>query len=285
MADLKGHAVVITGAGAGMGAAHARAAAALGAKVVVNDINATAAETVVGEIRAAGGIAVAGPHDIRDPAAAEALIGRCIAEFGAITGLVNNAAVCLRAPFETATLEQLRASLEVNVVGVFNCARAAVGPMLKQGGGSIVNITSGAQTGQDDLGCYGATKGAVSSFTYAWAGELRDRGVRVNAVSPMASTAMSNFSQDLAPPEANAPPVLYLLSDLSKHVTGQVIRITGKKLSVMCHPAIRSPILEHDHWTLDSVAEAFESTFSANQLPTNVAVYDIAAVTIPPART
>jgi NAD(P)-dependent dehydrogenase (short-subunit alcohol dehydrogenase family) len=270
--------VVITGAGGGIGAAYARAACLAGAKVVVNDVDAAGAETVVGEIRAAGGTAVAAIHDIRDPAAAEALIGRCISEFGSITGLVNNAALFVNVPFEEESVDNLRRLLEVNVVGLFNCARAAVGPMLAQGRGSIVNVTSGAQTGQSGLSVYGATKGAVASFTYAWAGELKGRGVRVNAISPMGSTPMSNFRADLPRPEDNGPPVLYLLSDLSKDVTGQVVRVVGNKLSIMCHPANRAPVLEREAWDLDTVAEAFDQTLGALQVPTDVATYEITSV-------
>jgi NAD(P)-dependent dehydrogenase (short-subunit alcohol dehydrogenase family) len=278
LADLKEHSIVITGAGGGIGAAYARAAAQAKANVVVNDIDREGAEKVVSEIRSAGGVAVAEVQDVRDPVAAEALIRRCISEFGAVTGLVNNAALFVDTPFEHESVENLRRLLETNVVGVFNCARAAIGPMLAQGKGSIVNVTSGAQTGQPGLSVYGATKGAVASFTYAWAGELRERGVRVNAISPMGSTPMSNFSPDLPRPEDNAPPVLYLLSDRSRHVTGQVVRIVGDKLSIMCHPANRAPVLEGEVWTLDSVAEAFDRTLGALQVPTNVAAYDIVSV-------
>jgi NAD(P)-dependent dehydrogenase (short-subunit alcohol dehydrogenase family) len=278
MAGLDGEAVVITGAGQGLGAAYARAAAAHGAAVVVNDVNAATAEATAVEIRQAGGRAVAHPCDIRDPAAAEALIGRCISEYGFISGLVNNAGVLHEVPFEAETVENLRAHLEVNVIGLFNCARAAVGPMLARGRGSIVNATSGAQTGQVGRTTYGASKGAVASFTYGWAGELKDRGVRVNAISPMASSPMSRFNPDLPPPEANAPPVLYLLSNRSKDVTGQVVRIVGNKLSLMGHPANRAPVLEREAWTLDTVAEAFDQTLGALQVPTNVATYDIVSV-------
>jgi NAD(P)-dependent dehydrogenase (short-subunit alcohol dehydrogenase family) len=278
MADLNGKSVVVTGAGQGLGCAYAKAAAAAGAKVVVNDVNAEAAERVAREICEAGGVAAAVPQDIRDPQAAEALIAHCVSRFGAVTGLVNNAALFAREPFETANVERLRALLDVNVVGLFNCARAAVGPMLAQGSGSIVNITSGAHAGQPGLSLYGATKGAVASFTYGWAAELGDRGVRVNAVSPMASTAMSDFNQRLPAPEANAPAVLYLLSDLSKGVNGQIVRINGRQLSLMSHPANRTPVLEREVWTLDSVAEAFEAVLSARQLPTNVVTYEIASV-------
>jgi NAD(P)-dependent dehydrogenase (short-subunit alcohol dehydrogenase family) len=286
MTGLSGEAVVITGAGAGIGAACARAAAAAEAMVMVNDINVEGAESVAAEIRATGGRAVAHSGDVSQPEHAKALIEHCIAEFGFISGLVNNAGICLWGPLEEARIEDLRRMVEVNLFGVFNCARAAVGPMLARGRGSIVNITSGAQTGMKNLGSYGATKGAVASFTYCWSGELRDRGVRVNAVSPMAATAMATAGlPNHPPPEANAPIVLYLLSDRAKAVTGQVVRSHGRQLCLMNHPGIKTPVLERDGWwTLESVAKAFDETLAAQQLPTDLAVYEIAKVIPPSAR-
>lgn len=278
MTDLAGQAVVITGGGRGMGAAYARAAAALGAKVVVNDIDADVAQEVVAQIRDAGGIAVAAVEDLRDPAAAERVVAHCIAEFGSITGLVNNAAICTQSLFVEETLERLRALIEVNVIGLFNISRAAIGSMRAQGFGSIVNIVSGAQTGQNGLSSYGATKGAVASFTYAWSSELEGSGVRVNAISPMAQTRMSGGLASLPLPEANVPPVMFLLSDRAEGLTGQVVRIMGNKLSIMAHPANRAPVLESDNWSLDSVGDAFDTTLRALALPSNVATYEISAV-------
>lgn len=277
MSGLEGKSVVITGAGNGIGAAYARAAAAAGAQVVVNDINAEAAHAMVDQIRRAGDRAIAQPGDIRSPDAAAALIKRCIAEFGAIDGLVNNAAISRADTAWEAKADDLRAMLEVNVLGLFHCGQAALGAMMAQGSGSIINITSGAHTGQPTLGCYGATKGAVASLTYTWAGELRDHGVRVNAVSPVGMSAMGSIP-GLPPAEANAPAVLFLLSDRSRDVTGQILRIHGSRLSLMCHPANRAPVLERTSWTMDTVAEAFNDTLGALQLPTNVATYDVANV-------
>jgi len=261
-----------------MGAAYAVAAAGMGAGVIVNDVDREAAETVAAGIRGNGGRAVAEVRDIADPVAATEIIRRCVSEFGAITGLVNNAAIQFVGPFEQTTPDQLRTAIEVNLLGTYNMMRASIEPMLAQGRGSIVNITSGAHTGQPGLSLYGATKGAVASLTYGVAGEMLGRGVRVNAVSPMASTMMSSYAAHLPAPEANVPPVMYLLSDRSAAINGQVVRITGRKLSLMCHPAIRAPILESDCWTPESVAEAFDTTLAQNQLPTNVGVYDIASV-------
>ena len=272
---LEGQAVVITGAGGGLGEAYAIAAARCGARVVVNDVNGDAAERVAARIRGDGGAAVAERGDIREPLAAGALIARCVGEFGRITGLVNNAGIFFNESFGQASLEHLRLLLEVNVVGTFNCAQAALGPMLEQGGGSIVNVTSGAHTGQPGLSSYGASKGAVASFTYGWACDLKDTGIRVNAVSPLAFTPMAKHLPHLPPPQANVGPVLYLLSDRSNHITGQVIRIAGRKLSLMCHPANRAPVLESDEWSFDAIAAAFETTLTAQQLPLDVVTYEV----------
>jgi NAD(P)-dependent dehydrogenase (short-subunit alcohol dehydrogenase family) len=276
--ELEGQSVVITGAGGGLGKAYAVAAARLGARIVVNDVNGDAAEGVAEQIRSADGEAVAECCDIRDPRAAGALIERCISQFGSITGLVNNAGVFFNEPFGHTSLEHLRLLLDVNVVGTFNCAQAALGPMLEQGGGSIINVTSGAHTGQPGLSSYGASKGAVASLTYGWACDLKDTGIRVNAVSPLAFTPMAKDLPHLPPPEANVGPVLYLLSERSRHISGQIVRIAGKKLSLMCHPANRAPVLEREEWSLDAIAEAFTTTLTAQQLPLNVVTYEVSRV-------
>jgi NAD(P)-dependent dehydrogenase (short-subunit alcohol dehydrogenase family) len=278
MRDLEGQSVVITGAGGGLGKAYAIAAARLGARIVVNDVNGEAAEDVAADIRRAHGAAVAQTCDIRDPHSADALIKRCVREFGSITGLVNNAGIFFNEPFGETSLEHLRLLLDVNVVGTFNCAQAALGPMLKRGGGSIINVTSGAHTGQPGLSSYGASKGAVASLTYGWACDLKDTGIRVNAVSPLAFTAMAKDLPHLPPPQANVGPVLYLLSERSKHVNGQIIRIAGKNLSLMCHPANRAPLLARDEWSLDAIAEAFDTVLGAQQLPLNVVTYEVSRV-------
>ncbi len=280
MSDLGGKAIVITGAGDGLGAAQAPAAGARGAAVVVSDIDAAKAEGVAAQIQSAGGRAVAQPCDVRDAAAAEALVARCLDAFGAIDGLVNNAGIYIPELFKDASVDTLRRLVEVNVIGVFNCGRAAVGPMLRQGHGSIVNITSGAHAGHPTLSSYGATKGAVASFTYGWALELKDSGVRVNSVSPMASTPMTGHASFLPPPEVNSPTVLFLLSDRSRGVTGQMIRIIGDKLSLMTHPANIAPVLQRDDWSIDTIAAAFDETLGARQVPVGVATYEIGAVRI-----
>ena len=278
---LAGKAIVITGAGRGLGAAYARHAAAQGAAVVVNDIVAENAEAVAAEIAAAGGRAVAAPGDVADWKFAEGLIGRCADTFGGIDGLVNNAGLLMPARIEDITEADMRRMVETNLLGTVACGVAAAKRMLKQGRGSIVNVASGSQTGDIALSAYGATKGGVASLTYAWAMECAGRGVRVNAVSPLADTdmakanaafmAMQMANRDvvygaLPAAEVNAPVIAYLLSDRSEGLNGQVVRIAGRALSLVTHPMIASPVLD-GAWDFEAVAAAFETTLKGRQMP------------------
>src|SRR3954454_9357400 len=241
MSLLKGKSVVITGGGRGIGAAYARAAAEQGANVVVNDIDADTAEDVARHIRDAGGIASAKVADIREWGEAESLIEHCVAEFGAIDGLVNNAGVFgMSLPGEM-TESMLSEILAVNVMGLAACTVPAIRRMRQRGRGSIVNITSGAHFGIPLMAAYSASKGAVASLTYTWSLELEGTGIRVNAISPLAGPG-SKMSEDSVgwleannlgtvdissspEPKANAPVAIYLLSDAAAHVTGQIVRI------------------------------------------------------------
>jgi NAD(P)-dependent dehydrogenase (short-subunit alcohol dehydrogenase family) len=192
--------------------------------------------------------------------------------------LVNNASLLRFGRLEAAAEAEFRDMIEANLIGTFNCSKYAIRRMYPCGRGSIVNVTSGAQVGMQELGCYGATKGAVASFTYAWAAEAAGSGVRVNAVSPWGSTRMMAETPQMIPPEANVPVVAFLLSDLSKDVNGQVVRITGSKLSLMTHPAIREPVLERNTWTVEAVSEAFHETLAALQLPVGLSILDIQSI-------
>lgn len=237
MSALSEKAVVVTGAGGGLGAAYARHAAGLGAAIVVNDIDPQAAQATVAKIEAAGGKAVAEPGDIAGWDFAEQLVAACMSAFGTITGFVNNAGILRPARMEDATEADIRRMMEVNYIGTAAGARAAARQLRQIGrGGSIVNVASGSQAGDIALGGYGATKGAVASLTYSWAMELRGTGIRMNAVSPLADTAMAAQNAHLMSlqaenrdvhyaslPEAdvNAPLISFLLSDASAGINGQ----------------------------------------------------------------
>jgi NAD(P)-dependent dehydrogenase (short-subunit alcohol dehydrogenase family) len=269
---LAGKAVVVTGAGRGLGEAFAVHVAQAGGAVVVNDIDAELAERTAANIRAYGGRAVASGHSVADPAQAQAIVDLCVEEFGAIHGLVNNAGLNYEAlPWEDDP-ERIRELVEVNVLGVMYTGMAAVKEMMKQpGGGSIVNISSGASLGQRKLGVYAASKGAVASLTYSWALDLEDVGIRVNAVCPLAHTRMvwkSERSLRSCPPDRTpsriAPVVLFLLGSGSDGITGQMIRCNGPQLHVMGQPFLKAPILERPMWDTDTVQRAFDEVFSAH---------------------
>jgi NAD(P)-dependent dehydrogenase (short-subunit alcohol dehydrogenase family) len=232
---------------------------------VVNDVDAQCAELVADEIRAAGGRAVASSHTVTDPDEAAAIIETCVAEYGAVDGLVNNAALNYEAlPWED-TGAQIKALVEVNVLGVLYTGVAAARAMTAGGGGSIVNISSGASLGQRKLGAYAASKGAVASLTYSWALDMEDAGIRVNGVCPLARTRMVAASEralrNCPPsrtPDRIAPLVTYLLSDASTGITGQLVRCNGAQLHIVGQPHLKAPILARERWDVESVRRAFD---------------------------
>ena len=190
-AMLSGKSVVVTGSGQGIGAAYARLAAEHGASVVVNDIDAEAAESVAAGIQRAGGTAVAHACDIGDWEASKVLVETAVERFGRIDGLVNNAGLFVACAAEAVTQGDVDRLVRVNVMGTVFCGTHALVHMVRQGSGSVLNVTSGAQSGTRGLALYGMTKGAVASLTYGWALDVEGTGVRVNAISPNAQTRMA----------------------------------------------------------------------------------------------
>ncbi|MGH8922346.1 MAG: SDR family NAD(P)-dependent oxidoreductase, partial [Actinomycetes bacterium] len=154
MSILDGKAVVITGAGRGLGEAYALHAARAGARVVVNDVDGELAEAVAAQIVEQGGRAVASAQSVRDPDQAGGVIDRCLAEFGRIDGLVNNAALNHRARPWDEDVHAVRELIEVNVLGVLYCGIAAARVMRRQRAGSIINISSGSSLGSLSAGTY-----------------------------------------------------------------------------------------------------------------------------------
>ncbi|GAA3871153.1 SDR family oxidoreductase [Saccharothrix violaceirubra] len=275
MGNLDGKAVVITGAGRGLGEAYAMHAAQAGASVVVNDVDGDLAERVAEHIRAYGGQAVASAHTVADPAQAEKIVATCVAEFGRIDGLVNNAGLNYEAVPWADDPEQIRTTVEVNLLGVIYTGMAAMRAMRDQGGGgSIVNVSSGAFFGQRKLGTYSATKGAVASLSLSWALDLESDGIRVNAVCPVAHTRMvwqSERSLRAIPadrtPGKVAPLVLFLLSDAAEGITGQIVRCNGRQLHLIGQPYFKQPVLESDAWDAVSVKRAFDGVLQAHLEP------------------
>jgi NAD(P)-dependent dehydrogenase (short-subunit alcohol dehydrogenase family) len=265
MGMLDGKAVAITGAARGLGRAHAVAAADAGARVVVNDVDAEGVRAVAEAIRRRGGQAVAHVGSVSDYDASAELVQVCRETFGVIDGLVSNAAILHRSSPTDEDETRLRRIVDVNILGSLFCAIHAFNAMLDQGGGAIVNTTSGAHLGMPDLTAYGTTKGAVASLTYNLALEGYRHGVRVNALSPVAQTAMAAGlgalpdGRERPQPEAIAPAVVFLLSDRAATITGQVLRFDSWSLSFMELPNFRTKRVTSEAWSAEEIARVYET--------------------------
>jgi len=242
--------VIVTGAARGIGAAIARLAARDGYRVVVNySASRQAAESVVGEIEAAGGSALALPGDVAKEADVLRLFAETDRRCGRLDALVNNAGIISQSGrLENLKAEDLRRVFEVNTIGSFLCAREAVKRMstMRGGeGGAIVNLSSAAAIlgSPGEFVHYAASKGAINTMTIGLAKEVAREGIRVNAVEPgLVDTDMQRASGDpgrvarIAPtipigrcgtPEEIAETVVFLLSDAASYVTGAILRVTG----------------------------------------------------------
>jgi acetyl esterase/lipase/NAD(P)-dependent dehydrogenase (short-subunit alcohol dehydrogenase family) len=251
--------------------------------VLVNDIDGVPANEVADEITDAGGRSVPVQADITDWSEAGMLIDRCVDEFGKIDGLVNNAGRFMPGDLVDIDEEHVRGLFEANVIGAVACGTHALRRMVVQGQGSVVNVVSGAHFGLAHMAIYGATKGAIASLTYSWALEVEDSGVRVNAVSPLAKTRMTQLAarwyeergagqidyENSPDPAVNAPLAIYLLSDGSKAVNGQIVRIEGRQLALVAHPAVLDPVLSGD-WTIKGIDQAFREQLQAHLVPVGV---------------
>ena len=242
--------MIVTGGSRGIGAATARLGAKHGYAVCVNYVgNVEAANTVVGEIEAGGGRALAVLGDVAREDDVERLFETVDRELGTVTALVNNAGITGRASrLDEVETETLRRAIDINILGMLMCSRAAVRRMsTKHGGpgGGIVNISSvAASLGMGgDYVWYAMSKGATDSFTIGLANEVAREGIRVNAVAPGLTVTDIHVQagdptrpERLGPtvpigrcgqPEEIAEPVLWLLSDAASYTTGAILRVGG----------------------------------------------------------
>jgi NADP-dependent 3-hydroxy acid dehydrogenase YdfG len=197
--------------------------------------------------------------DVTDFDYTVALINDAVSWLGALDVVVNNAGVYHVTPIWEETASAARRVLDVNVMGTFNVCKNAISSMKARQSGSIVNVVSGAQSGMCGASVYGASKGAVASFTYALALELAPFNVRVNAISPRNSI------------EANLPMVVFLASDAASTVTGQILRTDDTILSLYSHPKPTRHVVNVAGWTVENLCEVFASTIGKSLEPVGLA--------------
>jgi len=223
-----GRVAVVTGAGGGLGRQHALALAARGAKVLVNDLGGTldghggtpsAALTVVDEIRAAGGVAMASGASVTDAAAVLAMVDDAMREWGRIDILVNNAGILRDKSFTKMTLDDFRLVVEVHLMGAVNCCKAVWDVMRAQNYGRIVMTTSSSGLyGNFGQSNYGAAKMALVGLMQTLSIEGAKNDIRVNCLAPTAATRMTEHLMPeavlkLLQPEAVTSGLLALVAD------------------------------------------------------------------------
>ncbi|MFF5493973.1 SDR family NAD(P)-dependent oxidoreductase [Streptomyces aquilus] len=243
MTRFQGYGVLLTGAARGIGAATARRFATEGARVLVTDRDAEAAEKTAASLRDEGLAAEAYGCDVGDRAAVEAAVAHAAAAFGTLDVLVNNAFHCTPdAPlFEDEPDEEWTADLDITLTGAYRCCRAALAHLAASGRGAIVNV--GSVNGLADFGnhAYSAAKAGLGSLTRTLAGHAAERGVRVNLVAPgtVRTTAWEGRDDELAllrplyplgrvgEPEDIAAAITFLASRDASWITGTTLVVDG----------------------------------------------------------
>jgi NAD(P)-dependent dehydrogenase (short-subunit alcohol dehydrogenase family) len=290
--DLAGKVAVVTGAGQGLGRAYAVALARAGASVVVNDLDARAAEDSA-SLAGARTVAVAG--DVGERAVADGLVARAVDTFGRLDVMVTNAGVLRDAVLWKMTDEDFDVVVRTHLRGTFLCARAAAIRLREQGqGGRIIVVGSPAgQYGNFGQTNYAAAKAGIVALARTWALELARAEVTVNAIVPTAWTAMTATIPIYKPlvarvaageplpaavrrehaighPEDCAGLVVFLASNAAGGISGQAIGIGGDRLCLYTHPAELVTELREGGWDADAVAAVWQARFAAHAQPVGV---------------
>jgi NAD(P)-dependent dehydrogenase (short-subunit alcohol dehydrogenase family) len=288
MGALEGKVAVITGSGRGIGRGMALLFAQEGAKVVVNDpgVNTDGsghdngpADTVAGEIKAAGGQAIANYDTVASAAGGETMIQSAVDAFGRIDILVNNAGILRDRMIFNMSEQEWDDVIAVHLKGHYNCTRPASILMRQQRFGRIINMSSTSGIiGNPGQANYGAAKSGIAGFTRVVAKDLGRYGVTCNAIAPGAATRLTATVPDssrelrsragitgaatnrpaaampmLREPEYIAPMAAYLASDDAWNINGQIFHVAGGNIGVAWHPTPMRTLWKPAMWTLDEI--------------------------------
>jgi NAD(P)-dependent dehydrogenase (short-subunit alcohol dehydrogenase family) len=275
---LNGKVAIVTGAGGGIGREIALAMGAAGAKVVVNDIGASLAgegadqgpaERVAGEIRAAGGAAVANADSVSSWASANRIVQAALDAFGRVDCVVNNAGILRDRLFHKMTVEDWEAVIQVHLMGSFYVSRAAATHFREQESGACIHMTStSGLIGNVGQANYAAAKLGIVALSKSIALDMRRFNVRSNCISPFAWSRMI-ASIPAETPEAKArvaklqrmeagkiaPMAVFLASDAAKDVSGQIFAVRANEIFLMSQPRPVRSVHRAEGWTAATIAE------------------------------
>ncbi len=273
MSLLKGKVVIVTGAGGGIGREHALALVKQGARVVVNDLGgardgtgkgSAMADEVVGELRAAGGEAVANYDNVATVEGGEAILKTALDAFGQVDVLINNAGILRDKTLAKMEPELWDVVIAVHLRGTYCVTRPVFNHMKERGAGGVIINTSSTSGLNGNFGqCnYGAAKAGIAGFTRCLALEGQRYGIRAFALAPV---ALTRLTEDLVgfqdeklkermDPVHVAPLVAFLASDLSKDMTGKTFYVGGGRIAEMKVVTHKGVSKSEGHWTPEEIA-------------------------------
>ncbi len=278
MGMLDGKVALVTGAGGGLGRSHALLLAQEGASVIVNDLGGardgtgagtSMADSVVEEIKAAGGQAVANYGSVTSREDAEAMVQACIDNFGKIDILIANAGILRDKSFKNMDDQMWDVVIDVHLKGTYLTTKVAYDKMLEQGTGGRIIMTSSTSGlfGNFGQSNYGAAKAGIAGFMRCLWLEGMKYNVTVNVLVPTATSRMTTDIlpediQDNFPPEAVSPPIVYLCSDEAKDITGRQFLVGGNSVNLLSWQV--TPIAKRDLsegiWGVEEIGEHIQNS-------------------------